>query len=86
MHAAYWYQRANVASQRVSDLLRAFGFDDAHHSFLKAHIRFLAEYTDDACYVLVDDTGSTGVCDVPITKAGNHDGVVTAVMRQIAVA
>ena len=94
MHAEHWYKcsyasflypRANVASQRVSDLLRALGSDDARRSFLEAHIRFLTESTDDACYVLVDSTGCPNACDVPITKVSNHDGVVTIGFRLIAV-
>ena len=94
MHAGHWYKtsyasflypRANVASQRVSDLLRALGSDEARRSFLEAHIRYLTESTDDACYVLVDSTGCPNACGVPITRYSNHNGVAEVEFRLIAV-
>jgi len=84
-YASYLYPRANVASQRVSDLLRALGSDDARRDFLEAHIRYLAKNTDDGCYVLVDSTGCPNACGVPITRYSNHNGVSEVEFRLIAV-
>ena len=84
-YASYLYPRANLASQRVSDLLAAIGTPEARREFLLAHVRYVTESTDDAYYVMVDSTGCQNACGVPITRAGRHEGETNVEFRVIVV-
>ncbi len=94
MHAEYWYKnsyasflypKANLASQRISDLYKAIGSADNHRRFLEGHIRYITSSTDDAYYVLVDSTGCPNACDIPITKVSKHENEVNIEFRVVVV-
>lgn len=94
VHAQSWYNqnyvkylfpKANISSQRISDLLRSIGKPEVRRAFLLAHIRFLLEATDEELCVLIDSTGLPNKCDIPITRVSVHEGEVNIEFRLIAV-
>ena len=84
-YASYLYPKANLASQRISDFLKAVGTPENRRAFLTAHIQYILESTDEELCVLIDSTGLPNSCDIPITCISNHEGDVNLEFRMIAV-
>lgn len=83
-YARYLFPKANVYSQRISDLLNTLGDDSQRRNFLIAHIRYLLESTDEEVSILIDSTGMPNKCSLPITRVSNHQGDVNIEFRMIA--
>ena len=92
-HAETWYRqnfvrllypKANLASQRISEMLSFIGNDNQKRAFLKAHIRYVLGNTDGDVCVLIDSTGFPNSCALPITRISNHEGDVNLEFRMIA--
>lgn len=94
MHAEMWYQnvytrflypRANLASQRISDLYVVIGKENNRRDFLLKHISYLKKATDDEYAILIDSTGCPNACEIPITKESRHENEVNIEFRVILV-
>ena len=83
-YASYLYPRANIYSQRVSELLAGIGTPEQKRNFLIAHIRYVLASTDKEVSVLIDSTGLPNKSNLPITRYSNHDGDVNIEFRMIA--
>ena len=80
----FLFPKANITSQRISDLLAAVGKDEQKREFLTAHINYVLECTDGDVSVLIDSTGLPNACDIPYTRISNHDGDINVEFRMIA--
>ena len=92
-HAETWYRqnfvrllypKANLSSQRISDMFSAIGNDNQKRAFLTAHIEYVLENTDGSVCVLIDSTGLPNACHLPITRISNHQGDVNLEFRMVA--
>ena len=83
-YVRFLYPKANLASQRISDLLAAIGTDEQKRRFLVAHISYILENTDGDVCVLIDSTGLPNACNIPYTRVSNHEGDVNIEFRMIA--
>ena len=84
-YASYLYPKANLATQRISDLLKSVGRPENRRAFLEEHIKYVLESTDKDLCVLIDSTGMPNSCDIPITCVSKHEGDVNIEFRLIAV-
>lgn len=94
MHAEMWYQnvytrflypRANLASQRISDLYVVIGRENNRRKYLLNHISYLKKATDDEYAILIDSTGCPNACEIAITKESRHENEVNIEFRVILV-
>ena len=83
-YVRFLFPKANITSQRISDLLAAIGKDEQKREFLIAHIKYVLENTDGDVSVLIDSTGLPNACDIPYTRVSNHDGDINVEFRMIA--
>ena len=83
-YVRFLYPKANLTSQRISDLLAAIGTDDQKREFLVAHIAYILDNTNRDVCVLIDSTGLPNECNIPYTRVSNHDGDVNVEFRMIA--
>lgn len=83
-YASYLFPKANIYSQRISDMLMRLGDDGQRRDFLLAHIEYLLKSTDQEVSILIDSTGMPNKCDIPITRVSNHEGDVNIEFRMIA--
>ena len=84
-YASYLYPKANLASQRISDMLLSIGRDDKIREFLKNHIAYVLESTNEDVSVIIDSSGFENKCDLSVTKYSNHNGDLKLEFRMIAV-
>ena len=91
-YARYLYPKANLASQRVSEVLKDIGSEDAKRKFFKEYFRFLerrAEATDSSNGItdgiLIDSSGLPNAIHFPLTAINNHNGVISEEVRLIYV-
>ena len=92
-HADIWYRhnyvsflhpKANVYSQRISDLLACLGSPEQKRKFLLEHIEYVLGSSDGEVSVLIDSTGFPNKCDLPLTRVSVHEGEVHIEFRMIA--
>ena len=84
-YASYLYPKANLASQRISDLLTSLGRDNQVREFLARHIAYVIGATNDDISVIIDSSGFENKCNIPITQYNNHNGEKRLEFRMIAV-
>lgn len=83
-YASYLFPKANIYSQRISDMLAKLGDDSQRRDFLLAHIKYLLNSTDQEVSILIDSTGMPNKCDLPVTRVSNHEGDINIEFRMIA--
>jgi hypothetical protein len=92
-HSADWYEgsyakimypKANLASQRVSDMLSAIGDERTYREFFKAYAPLLAK-RDNGEDILIDSTGLPNSIRFPLTAISNHNGEISNETRLIYV-
>ena len=92
--AKYLYPKAQLSSQRISDLLKDIGSEGAKRDFFKAYSLYLDKHGDlalpeseESCEnrdgILIDSTGLPNSCHLPITAVNNHNGTVSNEIRLI---
>lgn len=106
-HASFWwnytyarilYPHAQMASQRISEMLEDLGQEEAKRLFFKAYYKILAGSSaksraagfdlDDGTAgdgILIDSTGLPNACSLPVTAVNNHNGVISEEVRLIYV-
>ena len=82
--ASRLYPRAQLSSQRISDLLAALGGEGVQRAFFSRHIARVAGEARKAG-VMIDSTGLPNRICFPFTAASNHNGHVSVEARLILV-
>lgn len=84
-YARILYPKANLTSQRISDLLSAIGQEDALRQFFKAYLTSLGSEIKTGANILIDSTGLENSIRFPLTAVSNHNGVISEEVRLIYV-
>ena len=84
-YVSYLFPKANIASQRISELLAKIGDPAVKRRFLEEHIKYVTKNVGQELSILVDSTGLPNSCSLPITRVSNHGGDVNIEFRLIAV-
>ena len=94
VHASTWWEgsyarilfpRANLTSQRISDMLQAIGQEHACRAFFKAYLNKLGPKTIGGYNILIDSTGLPNSIRFPCTAISNHNGIISEEVRLIYV-
>lgn len=92
-HAETWYEgsyarilypKANLASQRISDMLASLGDEWTYREFFKAYLSLLAKRKNGE-NILIDSTGLPNSIHFPLTAISNHNGKISNEVRLIYV-
>ena len=92
-HAETWYEgnyarrlypKANLASQRISDMLENLGDEWTYRQFFKAYLALLAKRKNGE-NILIDSTGLPNSIHFPLTAVSNHNGKISNEVRLIYV-
>jgi hypothetical protein len=83
-YAKIMYPKANLASQRVSDMLSAIGDEKVYREFFKSYVPLLAK-RNEAVDILIDSTGLPNSIHFPLTAISNHNGEISNETRLIYV-
>lgn len=86
------YPKANLESQRISDLLASIGEESSYRAFFKEYAKLLVrrkETADGETYggedILIDSTGLPNSIHFPLTAVSNHNGKISNEVRLIYV-
>ena len=96
LHASTWYEgsfarilypKANLTSQRISDLLESIGKEDNMRAFFNAYLSVLKAKDEEKenAGILIDSTGLPNGIHFPLTAVSNHNGVISEEVRLIYV-
>ena len=83
-YARMLYPKANLASQRISDMLASLGDEWTYREFFKAYLSLLARKKDGE-NILIDSTGLPNSIHFPLTAVSNHNGKISNEVRLIYV-
>jgi hypothetical protein len=83
-YASVLYPKANLESQRISDLLSAVGGESSYRAFFREYTKLLARRGEGED-VLIDSTGLPNSIHFPLTAVSNHNGQISNEMRLIYV-
>ena len=84
-YARILYPKANLTSQRISDMLSTIGREDTLRRFFDAYLPLLGADIKNGTNVLIDSTGLPNCIRVPLTAVSNHNGVISEEIRLIYV-
>lgn len=82
-YASVLYPDAKMDGQRISELLRSIGTEEAKSSFLKSY--YSKESFKDGTKVIIDSTGIINNVHCQFTTICNHNGKVSTCLRLITV-
>ncbi|HIU84243.1 MAG TPA: hypothetical protein IAC66_02595 [Candidatus Aphodousia gallistercoris] len=85
-YARFLYPKANLSSQRISDLLAGIGREDSYQRFFGAYLPLLGEEVRQGANILIHSTGLPNSIQFPLTTVSNHNGQVSEEVRLIYVA
>ena len=83
-YARVLYPKANLESQRISDLLSSIGGESSCRAFFREYSRILA-HRDGGEDILIDSTGLPNSIHFPLTAVSNHNGQISNEVRLIYV-
>ena len=84
-YASFLFPKANLSSQRISEMLSYIGRAETKRAFLLAHISYVLSSTTEDVYVIIDSTGMENKCCLPMTRISNHNNDVKLEFRLIAI-
>lgn len=84
-YARILYPKANLSSQRVSDLLASIGEEQSYRSFFARYFTDVLKKTEGGEEVLIDSTGLPNSIHFPLTAISNHNGKISNEIRLIYV-
>jgi len=85
-YARELFPKADLVSQRISELLAALGREDNLRRFFEAYLKFLDRKLDDGKgSILIDSTGLPNSIHFPLTAVNNHNGEISNEVRLIYV-
>ena len=80
------YPKANLESQRISDLLSSVGEESSYRAFFKEYTSLLVHRDQkDGEDILIDSTGLPNSIHFPLTAISNHNGQINNEVRLIYV-
>lgn len=79
------YPKANLTSQRISEMLESIGTEDKQRIFFKAYLKVIDDTITKDCNILIDSTGLPNNIRIPITSTNNHNGRISNEIRLIYV-
>lgn len=88
------YPKANLESQRISDLLASIGEESSYRAFFKEYAKLLVHRRQDETAgveaysgedILIDSTGLPNNIHFPLTAVSNHNGKISNEVRLIYV-
>jgi len=83
-YARVLYPKANLESQRISDLLSSIGEESSHRAFFREYSRLLT-HREDGEDIIIDSTGLPNSIHFPLTAVSNHNGQISNEVRLIYV-
>jgi hypothetical protein len=83
-YASVLYPRANLESQRISEMLSSVGEESSYRAFFLEYSKLLA-HRDEGEDVLIDSTGLPNSIHFPLTAVSNHNGHISNEIRLIYV-
>ncbi|MDR1050406.1 MAG: transposase [Deltaproteobacteria bacterium] len=83
-YARMLYPKANLESQRISELLSSVGKESSCRAFFREYSRLLAHRAEGED-VLIDSTGLPNSIHFPLTAVSNHNGQLSNEIRLIYV-
>ncbi|MDR1086268.1 MAG: hypothetical protein LBP22_15785 [Deltaproteobacteria bacterium] len=83
-YASVLYPKANLESQRISDLLSAIGRESSYRAFFNKYTKLLT-HRGKGADVLIDSTGLPNSIHFPLTAVSNHNGQISNEIRMIYV-
>lgn len=84
-YARILYPKANLSSQRISDLLSAIGDEWSYRSFFEKYLQDVVQKRKDGEEILIDSTGLPNSIHFPLTAISNHNGKISNEVRLIYV-
>lgn len=81
-YARILYPNANLASQRISDMLEVIGQEDCQRVVFRSYFKLVGK-TDKG--VIIDSTGLPNSVHFPLTAVSNHQGNISRELRLIYV-
>ena len=100
-YARFLYPNANVASQRISEVLVDIGSEHAKQCFFEEYFTLVGHSSNPSPLmaqgnrkplkyvvddgILIDSTGLPNSCHLPVTAINNHNGVISKEIRLIYV-
>ena len=81
-YASLMFDRADVASQRISEFLKKLGEEKTQRGFFE---KYLSAVTEKECGVVIDSTGLPNEMNSPISRFGYHGGNTEQETRLIMV-
>lgn len=85
-YARYLFPKADLASQRISELLVQIGQEDAWRAFFDKYIQYLDKIGLDYRKIIIDSTGLPNSIHFYLTAVSSHNGKVSNEIRLIFVA
>lgn len=85
-YARILFPKANLSSQRISELLQTLGEEWVYREFFKSYLKlFKADFEGDGSNILIDSTGLPNDVHFPLTAVSNHNGEIENEVRLIYV-
>jgi hypothetical protein len=84
-YARILFPKANLESQRISDILSAIGDEWSYREFFKEYLPLVVNAGKDGEDVLIDSTGLPNSIHFPLTAVSNHNGEISNEVRLIYV-
>jgi hypothetical protein len=81
-YASILYPKANLESQRISELLLSIGKESSYRAFFREYSKLL-KHRPDGEDVLIDSTGLPNSIHFPLTAVSNHNGQISNEIRLI---
>jgi transposase len=83
-YARVLYPKANLESQRISDLLSSIGEESSHRAFFREYTKQLA-HKKGGEDIIIDSSGLPNSIHFPLTAVSNHNGQISNEVRLIYV-
>ena len=84
-YASILYPKAELESQRISDLLAEIGDEENLRRFFKVYVKYVSKSAGDFSHILIDSTELPNSVHFPLTAISNHNGDINNEMRLICV-
>lgn len=84
-YARILYPKANLSSQRISDVLTKIGQEYSLRAFFSHYLDFLGEDVRKGANILIDSTGLPNNINFSLTQVSNHAGEINNEVRLIYV-
>lgn len=84
-YARILYPKANLTSQRISNMLEALGSEHVLRAFFVAYLQLIGTKAREEANILIDSTGLPNSIRFPLTAVSNHNGEISEEVRLIYV-